>query len=553
MKKINVLEEDISNPVDQDAVNQIVREEINKAVADGSISNYDDTEIRNEINTINQEIPRVKEMVWENLCVFNPSRVVAQGLSKTINDDGSVTVTYTATSDKWVNVSYDLVGVNIETGKNYLAVVDWCFDVADQFEGGTSADGNVSINLVRLADAVNTSDDHKMATESMKDVICTIGSRKNVKTIFTNVSSASRYYIIIQPPKLLSGKTYTVTIRNVCLAEIKSDYSTSNGLFETYGYQSHEESTLYVTAEKSKYAEVAKSLEGDNTSRAIELWGDSLVNQNYGKILGNILGREVQSFGYGGKKSTYIRDKFLENSDKNKTIVINIGRNNSQYTDVIVDDIRAMVSAIPHNRYLICCPPNGGYLRELKETGDVYHLYPELEERLSREYQHHFLNTRLSSIYSYDFGGIKLLSSFTQPSIGGTVEINVSDTAFLTTYNTYDAKTFGEDLMKKICIGDDMNKMDVYSVVSVADSTHMTVKLEEQNSTIASGGTVQNNIDDGGTSSIIYKRVIQYADWYCYKNETTASTYRKDSIHMSDKGIENIAKNVSRAISVLNI
>ena len=41
VEKIKVLEEGISNPVDQDAVNQIVREEIDKAISDGSISNYE--------------------------------------------------------------------------------------------------------------------------------------------------------------------------------------------------------------------------------------------------------------------------------------------------------------------------------------------------------------------------------------------------------------------------------------------------------------------------------------------------------------------------------
>ena len=73
------------------------------------------------------------------------------------------------------------------------------------------------------------------------------------------------------------------------------------------------------------------------------------------------------SYGYGGKKSAYIRDKFLELSNKENTIIINVGANDEvNHNDVLdvdntITNIRMMVNAIPHNRFLICTPPNGGY------------------------------------------------------------------------------------------------------------------------------------------------------------------------------------------------
>ena len=329
------------------------------------------------------------------------------------------------------------------------------------------------------------------------------------------------------------------------------------GIPGTAEYKRWEDIDQIVTSGLKEYsvstARIAHKLKVGN----IECWGDSLTAQNYGKY---IQGANVYTYGFGGKTSTYIRDAFLSNANKEATQVIWVGRNNYTETDVVIDDIRDMVSAIEHNDFIIMCPPNGYYgefgtngedgTGEMK-GGNTYSKFLELEKRLSEEYPSNFLNIRKAVIEGWRMGNVKLLSDFTQPSIGENVTIEVSDANFLTTYNSYDETKFGHDFVAKIRIGIN-GSYDVYKVIEKVYDTHLTIQLEEVKR-VAAGSTVGNIIDSGGTNAIKYLRVVQNADYMCWLYDTTLSTFRKDGIHMTEDGLKLVAQIVSRKLSSMKL
>lgn len=313
------------------------------------------------------------------------------------------------------------------------------------------------------------------------------------------------------------------------------------------------------SALKSAYSDVAaiaNEVEKVKT-KDIELWGDSLTAQNYGRF---ILGADISTHGYGGQTSTYIRDEFLKGFNPDKTQVIWVGRNNYNEVDVVIDDVRDMVDALGSDNFIIMCPPNGQWgnfgsngedgTGEMK-GGDSYKNFIEIERRLAAEYPSNFLNIRKAVIEGWRMGNIKLLSDFVQPSVGGNVTIEVSDAAFLTTYNSSDVSAFGEDFMAKIRIGIN-GKYDVYKVVEKVDNTHLTIQLEEVNR-ISAGDTVGNIADRGETNAVKYLRVMQNADYMCWLYDTTLSTFRNDGIHMSTKGLSFVADIVSRKLSSMSL
>ena len=292
-------------------------------------------------------------------------------------------------------------------------------------------------------------------------------------------------------------------------------------------------------------------------TKDIELWGDSLTAQNYGKFLS---GANVSVHGYGGKSSTYIRDKFIEGCNKKKTQVIWVGRNNYRETDVVVDDIRDMITHFGNRNFIVMCPPNGQWgdfgTNGADGTGELnggndYAYFIELEKRLEEEWPSNFLNIRKAVIQGWRMGNVKLLDNYTQPEKGGEVTIHVSDAAFLTTYNPNDLERWGEDIMKKIRIGINGN-YDVYDIVESVDNTHIVIRLAEVNN-IQPGGIVGNKVEGGGLESIKYIRVVQNADYLCWLYNTTLSTFRKDGIHMTEDGCKLVADVVAKKLASMRL
>lgn len=349
--------------------------------------------------------------------------------------------------------------------------------------------------------------------------------------------------------QIYTNDVFDVKIYNIILVDL--------GIPGTEEYRSWEEFDQIFSSGIKEYSVSTARLAHKLKLEGIECWGDSLTAQNYGKY---IQGANVYTHGFGGKTSTYIRDEFLSNFNKKDTQVIWVGRNNYTETDVVIDDIRDVVSALTHNNFIVMCPPNGYYgefgtngedgTGEMK-GGTAHSKFLELERRLSEEYPSNFLNIRKAVIEGWRMGNVRLLSDFTQPPVGSNVTIEVSDAIYLTTYNSYDLDKFGQDFMSKIRIGIN-GKYDVYKVVERVDDTHLTVQLEEINR-ISSGNTVGNIIDGGGTDSIKYLRVMQNADYMCWLYDTTLSTFRKDGIHMTDAGLKLVAQIVSRKLASMKL
>ena len=432
---------------------------------------------------------------------------------------------------------------------------------------GDSTDGNYTFNL--LAPTISSKLTTPLGTWSFKNKIATIGADTDVISIAT-VDGATlgtaqeKNALCFQVGNIPTGQSIEFTIKGLCimdLTEAKITEDVAMDLFYEYKYS--EEVVVkefyninVATSENSSNAEYAKragSVDSVTISGDIEIWGDSLVAQGYGSIISEILGRKVTTKGYGGKTSTYIRDMFLSEANVNKVQIINVGRNNYQEPDVVIQDIRQMVNHIPHNNFLICCPPNGNYDGEGVD-GASYKKFEIISDRLSKQYPSNFIDTRRATIQEYDMGNVKLTKPFTQPQINSQVTIHVSDVAFLVTYNSYDESRWGSDFMRKIVIGQTIDSVDVYRLDSYNnDDGTLTLTLIENNTNIRPGSVVDNGIDNGGNRSVKYCRVLQYADYYCWVNDRTQSTFRSDSIHMSDSGKKCIAKIVARKIDIMKI
>lgn len=490
---------------------------------------------------------------------------VEGGLTKTTNPDGSIKLVKTAGSGsgwKGINLALD---TNFAWVKNHIYYIAWRIKVNTN-SLSKSKDGNNYFTVTAKANASNLD----------------ISSAKGLSSILTGEESISKGqiiaydlndYIVTNPTSkwlyYQFGKyevsdyldvdvyeTYVIDLTSSGLTYEEMDaYVTINGLLDISLMTQNAQHSI-----TSDRATVAESIEQLSVRGDIDVWGDSLVAQGWATNLGLILGRNAYTHGYWGKKSTYIRDQFLLGSTiSTRTQIINVGRNNYSSVETIIDDVRAMVSAMGHQNFLICMPPNGNYgtlassgsaTGEMK-GGTAYSYFTELSERLKNEWGSNFIDTRKGTINSYKNGGVTLLSTFTQPPINSNVQISVSDSAFLTTYNPADVTKFGPTVMNRIVIGIN-NIYDIYEVISVDSSTLMTVKLISANRVLP-GSPVSNLIDDGGTSSVIYLRVMQNADYECFLNDTTQSTFRSDGVHMSTLGKQCLAEVVARKIVSMKI
>lgn len=416
-------------------------------------------------------------------------------------------------------------------------------------------------NMYSRADLIPKFDNsHTVGSFTLKEVI-KIGERGLYKAeIFIDrdtidsYPNAKRLYWQFGPKYDLESE-FDATVYNICVYDL-GEYGSEefikwdeiNNAVYSKGLFPYESKVIHsVVAERTK-------------KRDIELWGDSLTAQNYGKFLSEIIDENVFVYGFGGKTSTYIRDEFISVANKSRTQVIWVGRNNYHEAEVVVDDIRDMISHLGHSDFVIMCPPNGYYGNfgtngtdgegELK-GGSGYNKFIELEKRLSEEYPSNFLNIRKAVIQGWRMGNVKLLEGFTQPNVGDEITISVSDAKFLTTYNQYDLERWGDSVVKKIRIGLNGN-YDTYDVIELVDETHLKVRLYDIKN-IQSGSSVENIIDSGGNNAVKYLRVVQNADYLCWLYDTTLSTFRKDGIHMSDGGLKLVAEIVERKLRSMNL
>jgi len=506
-----------------------------------------------------ENLPKIETIFYNNLS-SDFTKVQKEGgatVVQTINPDGSLNLKKLAgVVGNWSGYNFALNSdQNFKLDHTYAVYFDLIVNKNTLTETGGSNTGNNVFNITYK----NNNSSLGIGGWSPLNSIVT-GARGIVSVAKPVVASANltenSRWIYMQFGAFTSDTSeFDITIYNMFVVDLTEHnltkeqmdiYISENGL----DLDEFKDTFYDITVAKSKVAENAENGGSSPNTAIIDIWGDSLVAQGYGTTIGTLLGRTVITNGYGGKKSSYIRDIFLANPIvKTRPQIINVGRNNVSNYETVIDDIRAMVDYMGHQNFLIGCPPNGGYGTNGEGATETSNFY-KLEKILAAEYGANFLNTRLGTIYTYDNGNIKLLSSFTQPAVGTNVQISVSDTAFLTTYNANDLAIW-PDRMNKIVIGGVNGTYDIYEVVSVDSATLMTVKLITSNR-VAVGGTVTNLVDDGGNNSVIYLRVMQNADYYCLSNEITQSTFRSDGIHMSPRGLQTIAKVVARKVKTMN-
>ncbi|WP_313386899.1 hypothetical protein [Chishuiella sp.] len=489
------------------------------------------------------------------------------GVNMVVNSD-NINIKSNGTSGwKNINLLTDN-GKYFKLGNEYLLVFDLIVNKNSLTEGTTSSAGN---NRFTINAKANSSSKGLSKTLTYTSSVVT-GERQLVYNSIKidnedNFIDTARWVTIqfgnYTVEQDFDINIYAVSVVNLTEWNLKKDEAFE--LVKKNGIKNNNPggTVIHGTAERAEvasYAEVAGSINNLNISSTIDLWGDSLVAQGYGDIISKLLNRGVVTHGFGGKKSSYIRDKFLADENITKRPqVINIGRNNYMDYDTVINDIRTMVNAMGHNNFLICMPPNGDYgtingnassLGELK-GGTRYDVFIRIQNWLSNEYANNFLNTREGSIYSYNMGGIKLVNEFVQPALNEDVTIQLSNTSIFSNLNSADITKFGEEFMNKVVIG--MNGVyDIYSIVSVDSSTQLNLKLIEQNR-ITSGNNVSNLTDDGGDSSVIYLNIFLYADYILRDYDTTQSSFRIDGVHMSEAGKNCLANVVARKINSIKI
>lgn len=428
---------------------------------------------------------------------------------------------------------------------------------------GSATGNNVFLSLAKdnaTSRNISAGANFSSATTGTKTVVST---QLLINDVNNNLTVNSRWNFI-QFGNFTSEQTMVVEIHKMFIVDLTASgltksqmdaYVAANGVALDSLMLFDFQVARALQADKAKVAETIESL---NVGGDIEIWGDSLVAQQWGAILATLLGRGVVSKGFGGKKSTYIRDQFLANVNKSKTQILCLGRNNFQETDIVIDDIRAMVNEFGKPNFLILMPPNGHYgtfgngsngTGEMK-GGTQYGKFIELSEKLANEYGANFLDSRKGTIYSYKMSR-KLTAAFTKPAVGSQVTIAVDDADFLTNYNTSDVERFGDTFMRQIRIGIN-GAYDLYRVITKNSSTSLTIELVQSNY-LSVGASIGNLTDDGGTNSVKYLRVMQEADYQCYMHETTQSTFRSDGVHMSELGKACIAKIVANKVVSMKI
>lgn len=493
-------------------------------------------------------------------------------LTKEIQSDGSIklSVLKGALNNQYAYFNLPLKDISFKKNHSYYFAMDMIINKDTLTEGGTSTGGNfygsitpkyndgnkVGDGQIKQGVVHNTRGLLKADMDVNSDNIDTYPTAKNIFFQFGRYGLEDSLEAIIY-------NVICVDLGEKDTEDFK-DWNYVDSLITSYGLRNLSMVSNAENAINAERAKVADSVKELAVGKEIDFWGNSLTAQDYAQYVEQILGRKCFPHGYGGKKSTYIRDEFLKNVNKERTQVIWVGRNNASETDVVIDDIRDMVEGYGGNDFIIMNPPNGNY-GTFGESGDgndgtgemkggtTYQKFIELTEKLKKEYPSNFLDIREAIIFGWRMGNIKLLEAFIQPNAGENVTIKVSDADFLTTYNSNDEGKFGTDFMSHIRIGIN-GKYDKYKVISKEDINTLVVQLVNSDSYYKSpGSTVENITDDGGNSAIKYLRVMQEADYQCYVYDTTLSTFRSDGIHMKEEGKKLVAEIVARKIVAMKI
>lgn len=500
-------------------------------------------------NSFTELSSNVKSIIGESTTFNVANQSVAgaggTGIKRTTNEDGSINIKLEEGTGQ---SGYYWVGFKLNEGcvwdinHQYAIAVDVKFNQNSKSDSNLNSFGiygkkNWNTNVIQFA-AVN-----KLPTGERGTILY------EVYKTFSGVQDGSN--IFLQVGKFDNTGFFDIDIYRVCVVDLTASNLSYNEFANYISRNVFDEKLNFVKnsqyatfAAQSTVAEFAEAMK----QKDIDIWGDSLTAQahKWGDYLSTLTGRNVYSHGFGGRTSTYIRDQFLSGYNRDRACILWVGRNNNTRVESILDDIRIMVDTLGHNDFLIMPVINGAYSGEYR-GGKYYENFIEIADRLSKEYPDNFLDIRSAIINGWRGANVQLVSAFTQPEIGGEINIEVSDAQSLTTLNEYDTNS-----VNKFVIGLN-HQYDIYSVIST-DGNVIRAKLESANR-IKPGGLVNNLVDPSndisvGTSSAIeYLRVMQYGDYYCINElDTIPSSARTDLVHLTDACKEFVAKIVARTL-----
>jgi len=327
--------------------------------------------------------------------------------------------------------------------------------------------------------------------------------------------------------------------------------------FQIYGFNG---ATSYYPYRAEK-----EFLQPKKVTRYIQGFGDSLIGRggSFTK-LAEVTGHPAAYLTYGGMVSSFIRDKFITHGNKSNAInIFWVGQNNTDEPDTIVEDLKKMVRSLTHNRFLIATTILGANTTEAinaekKLQNEV------LTKKIKSIWGNHVVETLPALVEGgYDMGGAQLKNAFVQPSLNGSVTIDVTDAQFFQFVNPQDSgKSYIPD-QDKISIGFN-GVYDKYTVTgSLIDpggdgkEGTLTIRLDTVGR-IAVGNSVDNisvtATPAGGSTPSTFIKYLQLwkdADIYCNSVGILPTSAREDSIHPSNYGGAAIGEIFGQAIKTL--
>lgn len=450
---------------------------------------------------------------------------------------GVIEVTQIAASEgEWFSFVPHLDLQRYEAGHRYMLVIDWMIKIIKC--GGVLQSVNQQFSAAARNNGSTPFDEKLMKTVN-------VGKRVQSTVIFSmprEIPENKATLSIQYNTKMYNSKGDNIILEVYNIAFIDITSSGKAFALKMIADEGYKKEYDFVNTELT--ADLSKRLQG--STKGISFWGDSLMNGNYPELVAQKLGVECVKNNFGGRTSSTIREEFIKHyknfpEELEYTHVFCVGRNNLARPQDTVRDLREMVSLLPHSKYLIMMPPNGNYEGEYK-GGAAYNNVIWLSDMLHKCFGGAYFDWRSSLINGYDYGGVRLESSFIQPSIGKTVQINVSDADFLITYNNMYMDKSHRNFIR---IGDLMHeKMNKYEVVSKDDSTHLTVKAISEEF-LTQGEQISNHqYNDTYNNSYGYIDVVQESDYQTYIGDNTPTTLRTDNIHMASVKAQEFTANL---------
>ena len=299
--------------------------------------------------------------------------------------------------------------------------------------------------------------------------------------------------------------------------------------------------------------------------RYIQGFGDSLIGRGEMFVtLQEKTGHPATYLTYGGRGSSFIRDRFEENGNFDNAInVFWVGQNNTDEPDTIIEDLKHMVRLLNHNRFVVLTPIVGAP-SSLEMVTERVEINAVISEKIQSIFGNHSVVLNAAIVNGgYDMGGVKLKTSFVQPLIGGSVDVQVSDVSFFQTINSNDASLSYIPDEKYILIGFnglyDRYEITSSSIDGAGGGKEGTLTLTLiSSSRIGSGSTVENiETIEAATGSSNFYSVVKYlqiykeADKFCIDNKMIPSSFREDAIHPSNLGGACVGELLAQAIKTL--